>query len=113
MMTMRSTNTRPIGTARSIHAESAGIASPKRAQSETEIHRIAAEAINSVRDDTRGWIEWDRISAGAFLGHKSADVQRNAGDNDHRAKYPSELATHEAGRNKPFERKRREDRQDE
>ena len=71
------------------------------------------EAIQSVRDDARARIERDRISAGVLLRHKSANVQRNSADEKQRSKCPSDPSMHEAGRNKPFERKRREDRQDE
>ena len=85
----------------------------KGPQSETDGHRVAGEAIQSVRDDARARIERDRISAGALLRNKSANVQRNSGDEKQRSKCPSDRSMHEAGRNKPFERKRREDRQDE
>ena len=86
---------------------------PKGPQSETDVHRVAGEAIQSVHDDARARIERDRISAGALLRNKSADVQGEAGDEEQRSKCPSDRSMHEAGRNKPFERKRREDRQDE
>src|SRR5207237_3746745 len=86
---------------------------PKGPQSETDVHRVAGEAIQSVRDDARARIERDRISAGALLRNKSANVQRNSGDEKQRSKCPSDRSMHEAGRNKPFERTRREDRQDE
>ena len=86
---------------------------PKRRQSEPEIHRIASKAIKSVRDDARARIEWNGISAGAFLRNKSADGQCNSSGEDQGARYPSERALREGGRDKPFERERRGDRQDE
>ena len=86
---------------------------PKGPQSETDGHRVAGEAIQSVRDDARARIERDRMSAGALLRNKSVNVQRNSGDEKQRSKCPSDRSMHEAGRNKPFEPKRRKDGQDE
>ena len=86
---------------------------PKRAQSETDVHRIAGEAIKSVRDDARARIEGNGISAGAFLRNKSADGQSDSDEEDRRAKYPADRPLREAGRKKPFERQRCDDRQNE
>src|SRR5207249_10145488 len=109
-MTMRSMRTRPMGEEHScgIHQDR----QPKGPQSETDGHRVAGEAIQSVRDDARARIERDRISAGALLRNNSPTLSAIPATKNS-APSPSDRSMHEAGRNKPFERQTREDRQDE
>src|SRR5439155_23723740 len=85
---------------------------PKYPQSETEVHGTATVTIKPMRDDARARMERESISAGALLRQKSADVQRDSGDDEERAKKPSKGPTHETRRPEPLERECREDRQD-
>src|SRR5947208_14734848 len=81
-------------------------------QSETDVHRVPTLTIKPMRDDARPRMEPARISADALLRQKSADVQRDSGDDEERAKNPSKGPTHETRRPEPLERECREDRQD-
>ena len=59
-------------------------------QCESDVHRIACEAIETVRNDARTRIERNGIGAGAFLRNESADIQCDSGEKEKRANYPIE-----------------------
>ena len=89
------------------------IASRKRPQCEPDVHRIASETVKSVRHDASGRIEWNGISAGAFLRDESTDVSaipatKNNTPSIHRSAPCTKLVGDE-----PFDHERYEDRQNE